>query len=49
MKKRRIILKLSGESLAGKLKVGIDPLKVKEIAQKLKSCIVKAISNYQLW
>ena len=36
MKKKRIILKLSGESLAGNLKVGIDPFKVKEIALEIE-------------
>ncbi len=35
-KYQRIILKLSGEALAGKNKVGIDPLTVKEIAEEIK-------------
>lgn len=34
--KRRIVLKLSGEALAGDLKVGIDPIKVKNIAEEVK-------------
>lgn len=37
MKKyKRVILKLSGEALAGNKGVGIDPLTVKEIAQEIK-------------
>lgn len=36
---KRIILKLSGEALAGDLKVGIDPLKVKEIALEIKKLV----------
>lgn len=34
--KRRIVLKLSGEALAGDLKVGIDPAKVRNIAEEVK-------------
>lgn len=32
----RVILKLSGEALAGNQKVGIDPITVKEIAEEIK-------------
>lgn len=35
-KYQRVILKLSGEALAGNQKVGIDPLTVKEIALEIK-------------
>jgi uridylate kinase len=35
-KYRRVILKLSGEALAGNNKVGIDPLTVKNIAEEVK-------------
>lgn len=34
--KKRIVLKLSGEALAGDLKVGIDPAKVRNIAEEVK-------------
>jgi uridylate kinase len=36
MPKRRIMIKLSGEALAGKSGVGVDPLTVKEIAKEIK-------------
>lgn len=35
--KKRIVLKLSGEALAGDLKIGIDPVKVKNIADEVKT------------
>lgn len=35
-KYQRVILKLSGEALAGNHKVGIDPITVKEIANEIK-------------
>lgn len=37
MKKKRIMIKLSGEALAGKSGIGIDPQVVKKIAQEIKS------------
>ncbi|MDD4354609.1 MAG: UMP kinase, partial [Candidatus Izemoplasmatales bacterium] len=37
MSKRRIMIKLSGEALAGKAGVGIDPKVVKTIAREIKS------------
>lgn len=37
MKKRRIIIKLSGEALAGDLGKAIDPLRVRDIAKEIKS------------
>jgi len=37
MSKRRIMIKLSGEALAGKAGVGIDPQVVKHIAREIKS------------
>jgi uridylate kinase len=36
MKKKRIMIKLSGEALAGKSGIGIDPQVVKKIAQEIK-------------
>jgi len=36
MPKRRIMIKLSGEALAGSVGVGVDPLTVKAIAQEIK-------------
>lgn len=38
--KKRYIVKLSGEALAGENKVGIDPVKVNEIADELKDAIL---------
>jgi len=35
--KRRVMIKLSGEAFAGKNSVGIDPKKVKEIANEIKA------------
>ncbi|NLD26096.1 MAG: UMP kinase, partial [Acholeplasmataceae bacterium] len=35
--KRRIVLKLSGEALAGDTKVGINHVKVNEIANEIKA------------
>ena len=37
MAKRRVMIKLSGEALAGKSGVGIDPKTVKKIAQEIKA------------
>jgi uridylate kinase len=37
MKKKRIMIKLSGEALAGKSGIGIDPQIVKKIAHEIKS------------
>lgn len=37
MAKKRVLIKLSGEALAGKNGVGIDPLVVKKIARELKA------------
>ena len=37
MSKRRIMLKLSGEALAGATGIGVDPKKVKEIATEIKA------------
>ena len=37
MKKRRIVLKLSGQALAGENKVGISHTKVNEIAAEIKA------------
>ncbi len=36
MPKKRVMIKLSGEALAGETGVGVDPLKVKEIAKEIK-------------
>lgn len=36
MPKRRVMIKLSGEALAGKTGVGVDPLTVKKIAKEIK-------------
>ncbi|HAQ55798.1 MAG TPA: UMP kinase [Acholeplasmatales bacterium] len=37
MAKKRVLIKLSGEALAGKNGVGIDPLVVKKIAREIKA------------
>lgn len=37
MDKKRIMIKLSGEALAGKTGIGIDPLVVKKIAHEIKA------------
>ncbi|HOP57538.1 MAG TPA: UMP kinase, partial [Bacillota bacterium] len=37
MSKKRIMIKLSGEALAGKSGVGIDPFVVKTIAKEIKA------------
>ncbi|QLY40251.1 UMP kinase [Hujiaoplasma nucleasis] len=37
MSKRRIMIKLSGEALAGESGIGVDPKKVKEIAHEVKA------------
>ncbi len=37
MSKRRVMIKLSGEALAGKSGIGIDPLVVKKVAQEIKA------------
>ncbi len=37
MSKRRIMIKLSGEALAGETGIGVDPKKVKEIANEIKA------------
>lgn len=37
MSKRRVMIKLSGEALAGESGIGIDPLVVKKIAREIKS------------
>lgn len=39
--KKRIILKLSGEALAGDMKIGIDPFKVKDVADEVKKLVDK--------
>ena len=36
MNKRRIVLKLSGQALAGEQKIGISHVKVNEIAEEIK-------------
>lgn len=36
MPKKRVMIKLSGEALAGETGVGVDPTKVKEIAKEIK-------------
>jgi uridylate kinase len=36
MPKKRVMIKLSGEALAGETGVGVDPSKVKEIAKEIK-------------
>ncbi|MCF7924383.1 MAG: UMP kinase [Candidatus Izimaplasma sp.] len=36
MSKKRIMIKLSGEALAGETGIGIDPKKVKEVAKEIK-------------
>ena len=40
---KRILLKLSGEVLSGKLKYGIDPNLIQEIAQKIKNLASKNV------
>ncbi len=39
MSKRRIMIKLSGEALAGATGIGIDPLVVKNIASEIKKAV----------
>jgi uridylate kinase len=39
MAKRRIMIKLSGEALAGKTGIGIDPIVVKTIAAEIKKAV----------
>ncbi|CAL2076431.1 UMP kinase [Tenacibaculum dicentrarchi] len=43
MQYKRILLKLSGESLMGDLQYGIDPKRLKEYAQEIKQVIAKNI------
>ncbi len=43
MQYKRILLKLSGESLMGNLQYGIDPKRLKEYAQEIKQVIAKNI------
>ena len=38
MKYKRILLKLSGESLAGKEKLGIDAIQLNEYAKDIQEC-----------
>jgi uridylate kinase len=43
MKYKRILLKLSGESLSGKEKIGIDSFQLNEYAREIKEVVVKGV------
>ena len=45
-KYNRVVLKLSGEAMAGDAKVGIDPVTVKAIAEEIKRDMDRATSDY---
>ncbi|MBR7141993.1 MAG: UMP kinase [Clostridia bacterium] len=44
LKYRRVLLKLSGEALAGEKKVGIDPDIVEKICASIKLCVEKGVA-----
>ncbi|MFY7786769.1 MAG: UMP kinase, partial [Thermoflexibacteraceae bacterium] len=43
MKYKRILLKLSGESLMGDKKTGIDPQRLNQYAREIKSVAAKGV------
>ena len=43
MKYRRVLLKLSGEALAGELKFGIEPIVIEKVASEIASLVRKEI------